>query len=64
MGNAHDFFNSKCRTCLGSLTVILMFVGAIGGPRGAFGRSPGVTGAHAMLFGEDFKKCKTWVMTC
>ena len=49
---------------LGSLTLILMLVGAIGGPRRAFGRSPGALGAHLTLFDKYVKKCKTWIMTC
>ena len=48
---------------LGSLTLILMLVGAIGGPRRAFGRSPGALGAHLTLFDKYVKKCKTLIMT-
>ena len=41
---------------LGSLTLILMLVGAIGGPRRAFGRSLGALGAHLTLFDKYVKK--------
>ena len=57
------FFNFKFYMLLGSLTLILMLVGAIGGPRRAFGRSPGALGAHLTLFDKYVKKCKTWIMT-
>ena len=38
-----------------------MLVGVIGGPRRAFGRSPGALGGHLTLFDKYVKKCKTWI---
>ena len=61
--NAREFFNFKFYMLLGSLTLILMLVGAIGGPRRAFGRSPGALGAHLTLFDKYVKKCKIWIMS-
>ena len=60
--NARGFFNFKFYMLLGSLTLILMLVGAIGGPRRAFGRSRGALGAHLTLFDKYVKKCKTWII--